>query len=79
MHGRRRRSLVVFLFMWELLAIVWVVLEVVVWILPTRRHVIPPLSQVLMLVVEIRYRLRRVGVDSIIRVITVIQGRQYRC
>ena len=74
MHWRWRRSLVFFILIRELLAIVRVVLEVIVWVLPTRRHVIPPLSQVLMLVVEVWQRLRRICVESVIRVISMIES-----
>jgi hypothetical protein len=66
--------LVFLIFIRELLAIVRVVLEVIVWVLPTRRYVIPSLSYVLMLVVEIWQRLRRVCVDSVIRVIPMIES-----
>lgn len=58
----------------ELLAIVRVVLEVIVWVLPTRRYVVSPLSQVLMLVVEIWQRLRRICVESVILVIPMIKS-----
>jgi hypothetical protein len=54
MHWRWWWSLFLFIFMWELLAIVWIVLEVVVWVFPTRRYIVPSLSQVLVLVIEIR-------------------------
>ena len=74
MHWRWRRSLVFFILIRELLAIVRVVLEIIVWILPTRRYIISPLSQVLVLVVEIWQRLRRVCVDSVIRVIPMIES-----
>jgi hypothetical protein len=79
MHWRWRRSLLFYFFMRELLAIVRVVVEVVVWVLPTRWYIVPSLSQVLVLVVEIWQRLRCVCVDAIIRVIPMIESRQYRC
>ena len=75
MHWRWRRSLVFFfVLIRELLAIVRVVLEVIVWVLPTRRYVVSPLSQVLMLVVEIWQRLRRIRVESVILVIPMIES-----
>lgn len=75
MHWRWRRSLVFFfVLIRELLAIVRVVLEVIVWVLPTRRYVVSPLSQVLMLVVEIWQRLRRICVESVILVIPMIKS-----
>lgn len=74
MHWRWRRSLVFFILIRELLAIVRVVLEIIVWILPTRRYIISPLSQVLVLVVEIWQRLRRVCVESVIRVVPMIES-----
>ena len=78
MHWRRRWSLLVVLLR-ELLAIVRIVLELVVWVLPTRWYIIPSLSQLLVLVIEIWQRLRRVCVDSIVRVIPMVESRQYRC
>lgn len=66
MHWRWRRSLFFILFMLELLAIVRIVVEVVVWVLPTRRYIIPSLSHVLVLVIEIWQRFRRVCVDPVI-------------
>ena len=74
MHWRWRRSSVFFILIRELLAIVRVVLEVIVWVLPTGRYVIPALSYVLMLVVEIWQRLRRVCVESVIRVVPMIES-----
>ena len=66
MHRRWWWSLFFFLFMLELLAVVRIVVEVVVWVLPTRRYIIPSLSHVLVLVIEIWQRFRRVCVDSVI-------------
>ena len=66
--------MVFFILIRELLAIVRVVLEIIVWILPTRRYIISPLSQVLVLVVEIWQRLRRVCVESVIRVVPMIES-----
>ena len=66
MHRRWWWSLFFFLFMLELLAIVRIVVEVVVWVLPTRRNIVPSLSYVLVLIVEIWQRLRCVCINSIV-------------
>lgn len=71
--------MVFFILIRELLAIVWITLEVVVWVLPTRRYIIPSLSDVLVLTVEIWQRLRRICVESVIRVIPMVESRYYRC